>query len=50
MSWLGLLLVAIGIWLAIKLVGVALRVGMVLLVIVGLWIFLGPVLGLPSPF
>ena len=50
MSWLGLVLVVVGIWLAIKQVGVALRVGMVLLVALGLWLVLGPYLGLPAPF
>jgi hypothetical protein len=48
MSWLGLLLVIVGIWLAIKVVGVLLRIGLVLLVVFGLYLLLGPHLGLPA--
>lgn len=48
MSWLGLVLVIVGIWLAVKVVGVLLRIGLVLLVVLGLYLLLGPYLGLPA--
>ena len=50
MSWLGLVLVVVGIYLAIKLAGFLLRLGMVLLVLFGLYLLLGPYLGLPAVF
>lgn len=50
MSLLGIVLVIVGIWLAIKLVGAFLKVAMILLVVFGLWILIGPYVGLPAPF
>ena len=50
MSWLGLVLVVVGVWLAIKLVGALLKLAMIALVVVGLWMLLGPYIGLPAPF
>ena len=50
MSWLGIILVVIGIWLALKVVGFFLKLAMWALVLVGLYWFLAPHLGLPWPF
>jgi hypothetical protein len=50
MSWLGILLVVVGVILAIKVVGVVLRIGFWLLVAVGLYLVLAPLLGLPALF
>ena len=50
MSWLGLVLVVVGVWLAIKLVGALLKLAKTALVVVGLWMLLGPYIGLPAPF
>lgn len=48
MSWIGILVVALGLYLAFKLVGAALRLAMWLLVIAGAYWFLAPYLGWPS--
>jgi len=50
MSWLGIVIVIIGIWLALKVVGIFLKLAMWALVLVGLYWFLAPHLGLPWPF
>ena len=50
MSLLGIVLVVLGVWLAFKLVGALLKLAMVALVVVGLWMLVGPYLGLPAPF
>ena len=47
MSLLGILLVVIGIVVAIKVAGVLVRLLMVVLVLGGLYLALGPMLGLP---
>ncbi len=47
MSWLALVLIVVGVYLAIKLVGFVLKAAMWLLVLVGLYWLLAPVLGLP---
>ena len=48
MSWMGLLLLALGGYLAYKLVGALLKVLMVLLALVGAYWFLAPHLGWPT--
>jgi hypothetical protein len=48
MSLLGIVLVVIGIVVAVKVAGVVLRLLMVLLVLAGLYLLLGPMLGLPA--
>jgi dolichyl-phosphate-mannose--protein O-mannosyl transferase len=45
MSWLGIALVVIGIIIAIKVVGFMVRIGMVLLIVAGLYLVFGPMLG-----
>jgi hypothetical protein len=45
MSLLGIALVVIGIMIAIKVVGFMLRIGMLLLVVAGLYVVFGPMLG-----
>ena len=45
MSWLGIALVVIGIIVAIKVVGFMVRIGMLLLIIAGLYLVFGPMLG-----
>jgi len=44
-SWLGIALVVIGVFIAIKVVGVVVRIGMLLLVVAGLYLAFGPMLG-----
>ncbi len=50
MSWVGIVLIVVGIYLAIKVAGFALKMLMWLLVIVGAYWLLAPMLGLPWPF
>lgn len=50
MSWLGIALVAVGLYFAVKAAGFALRLAMWALVLFGLYWFLAPYLGLPHPF
>ncbi len=50
MSWLGILLIIIGGYLAFKVVGCALKVVMWGIVLVGAYWLLSPWLGLPVPF
>ena len=50
MSWLGIVIVIIGVSLALKVVGVFFKLAMWALVLVGLYWFLAPHLGLPWPF
>jgi hypothetical protein len=45
MSLLGICMIVLGIYVAIKVVSLVIRLAMVLLVIVGLYLLLGPVLG-----
>lgn len=50
MSLLGIVLVVVGIYLALKVAGFALKLAMWVLVIAGAYWLLAPYLGLPSPF
>jgi len=50
MSWLGMLLIVLGIYLALKVAGFALKLVMWVLVIAGVYWLLAPYLGLPIPF
>lgn len=50
MSWLGIILVVVGIYLAIKVAGFALKLVLWVLVIGGAYWLLAPYLGLPVPF
>jgi hypothetical protein len=45
MSWLGIALVVIGVIVAIKVAGFVVRVGILLLIIAGLYLVFGPMLG-----
>ena len=49
MSWLGIVLVIVGLYLAIKVVGVVFKLAMWALVLIGLYWFFAPHLGLPWP-
>lgn len=50
MSWLGIVLVVVGLYLALKVAGVAMKLLMWGLVALGLYWLLAPYLGWPSPF
>ena len=50
MSWLGIILVIIGVYLAVKVVGFVLKLGLWALVLAGVYWLLAPHLGLPLPF
>ena len=50
MSWLGIVLIVLGIYLALKVAGFALKLAMWVLVIAGVYWLLAPYLGLPVPF
>ena len=51
MSWIGIVVVVICVWLALKVAGVFFKLAMWALVIAGLYWFFAPHLGLPSnPF
>ena len=50
MSWLGIVLVLVALYLAMKVVGVVLKLLMWGLVLFGLYWFLAPHLGLPPVF
>jgi hypothetical protein len=49
-SWIGIVVVLIALYLAIKVVGAVLKLAMVGLVLLGLYWFLAPHFGLPPPF
>lgn len=48
MSWLGIVVIILGLYLAFKLVGVVLKLAMWALVVVGAYWFLAPLLGWPE--
>ena len=50
MSWLGIVLVVVGIYLALKVTGFAVKLLMWALVLCGAYWFLAPYLGLPALF
>ena len=50
MNWLGIVLVVVGLYLALKTVGVAMKLAMWALVLFGAYWFAAPYLGLPLPF
>ena len=50
MSWLGIALVVLGVWLAIKVAGFALKLVIWGVVLFGLYWLLAPMLGWPRPF
>ena len=50
MSWLGMLLIVLGIYLALKVAGFALKLVMWVLVLAGVYWLLAPYLELPVPF
>ena len=50
MSWIGLVLAIIGVWLALKVAGFFLKLLMWALVLFGAYWFLAPLLELPRPF
>jgi len=50
MSLIGILLVIVGIWLALKVVGVFFKLALWVLVLVGAYLLLAPLLGLPHLF
>lgn len=50
MSWLGIVLVIVAGYLALKVAGFALKLLMWALVLVGLYWLLAPMLGWPAPF
>jgi hypothetical protein len=50
MSWLGIVVALLAIYLAIKVVGVVFKLLMCALVLFGLYWYFGPQLGLPTVF
>ncbi len=50
MSWLGILVAIIAAWLAIKVLGFVLKLALWGVVLLGLYWFAAPSLGLPVPF
>ena len=50
MSWIGIVIVVIGVYLALKVAGFALKLLMWALVLLGLYWFLAPMLGRPALF
>lgn len=50
MSWLGIVLIVVGLYLALKVAGFALKLAMWALVLLGVYWLLAPMLGLPRPF
>jgi len=50
MSWLAIIVVIVGIYLAIKVVGVLFKFGLILLVLAAVYWLAAPYLGLPAPF
>lgn len=49
MSWVGIALIVLGLWLALKVAGFALRLAMWALVLFGVYWVLAPMLGWPRP-
>lgn len=49
MSWIGIVVVVVAGWLALKAVGLVVKLALWALVLFGLWWFLAPYLGLPGP-
>ncbi len=50
MSWLGIVLIVVGLYLALKVAGFALKLAMWALVLFGLYWLLAPMLGMPPVF
>ena len=50
MSWIGILLVVVGLYLALKVAGFFLKLVLWAVVLVGLYWLLAPWLGMPPPF
>ncbi|MFA6984638.1 MAG: hypothetical protein WC213_00330 [Arenimonas sp.] len=50
MSWLAIVIVIIGIYLALKVVGFLFKFAMILLVLFALYWLAAPYLGMPPPF
>ena len=50
MSWLGIVLIVVGVIVAVKVAGFVLRLLMAILVLAGLYLLLGPMLDLPALF
>ena len=50
MSWIGIVLIVIGIYLALKVAGFVLKLAFWALAIFGVYWLLAPYLGLPKPF
>lgn len=50
MSWLAIVLIVVGLWLALKVVGVLLKVALWVVAIVAIYWLVAPHFGLPWPF
>ena len=50
MTWVGILLLIVGIWLAFKVVGALFKALLWIAVLVGLYWLAAPFLGMPRPF
>jgi hypothetical protein len=50
MTWVGILLLIVGIWLAFKVVGALFKLLLWVAVLVGLYWLAAPFLGMPRPF
>ncbi len=50
MSWIAILLIIVGLWLALKVVGFVLKVAVWVIAIVAIYWLVAPHFGLPWPF
>lgn len=50
MSWIAIVLVVLGVWLALKVAGMLLKLALWALAVIGVYWFIAPYLGLPWPF
>ena len=50
MSVLAIIVIIVGIWLALKVVGALFKLGLVLVVVLAVYWLIAPFLGMPRPF
>ena len=50
MSWIGILVLVVAVYAAIKVVGALLKIALWIAILAFAWWFFGPQLGLPFPF
>ena len=50
MSWIGILVLIVAIWAAIKVVGALLKTALWIGILLFAWWYFGPMIGIPFPF